>query len=117
MYGRIKSEMMLVSRTITGQVRRLTDRHSPVRVQVDPCQRRKAPADRFGQVGLTAALDQNVAQFGFHRAAVVCSTDAQPLLYRRIDVANGQRGHRRPRMAEYSNAMADRTAWDPGRSV
>jgi hypothetical protein len=104
MFARIKSEMMLVSRTITGQVRRLTDRHSPVPVQVDPCQRRKAPADRFGQVGLTAALwgqrvAQNLAQLGFHRAAVARGSDAQPLLYRRIDVANGQRGHRRPQIA------------------
>jgi hypothetical protein len=101
--------MTLVSRTITRQISAARRPALAGEGRGRPSQRGKAPADRLGQVGLTAALwgqrvAENLAQLGFHRAAVARGTDAQPLLYRRIDVANGQRGHRRPWMAEYRNA-------------
>jgi hypothetical protein len=55
-----------------------------VRSELDAAQWSEAPADRHGQIGLAVAvagqdLGEQVAQFGFHGAAIARGANPQPL--------------------------------------
>src|SRR5260370_39872686 len=68
--------MTLVSTTITGERGRGVDKLSRRQVEIDSAERRKAPADRLGQVRLRLiaaaahSLPQDRSRFGFDRSGM-----------------------------------------------
>ena len=70
-----------------------------MRFEVDPAERREPPLDGLRQIGPGIPVGgervaQDVTKLRFHRTAVPGGADAQARFQRRIDIADGERGHR-----------------------
>ena len=90
------------------QRRRLAYRDRRVRLQIiDTAERLEAAANSLGEIGLAIplsadSLGQDGAEFGFHRTPVAGGADAQLLLHRWLDIADGQRAHTGYFVREYA---------------
>jgi hypothetical protein len=65
---------------------------------ISTAQGSEAPADSFSQIDLARTIGtdgaaDDVTSLGLHRVALLGSADAQPLLHRRVEVADGDAAH------------------------